>query len=42
MLCTLALIVCAILALFSARFRPLLREAIQCVLRPATPRKRTN
>ena len=41
MLCLLALIACAILAVFSARFRPLVSEAIECVLRRVTLRKCT-
>ena len=41
MLCFLALIACAILAVFSARFRPLVKEAIACVLRRVTLRKCT-
>ncbi len=41
MLCILALIACAVLAIFSARFRPLVNEALQCVLRRVTLRKCT-
>jgi protein-disulfide isomerase len=41
MLCLLALITSAVLAAFSARYRPLAREAIECVLRRVTLRKCT-
>ena len=41
MLCLLALIACTILAVFSARFRPLAKEAIECVFRRVTLRKCT-
>ena len=39
MICVLALIVFSILALFSARYRPLAREAFDCVFRKVTLRK---
>jgi len=41
MLCLLALLVFATLALFSARYRPLAREAVACVFRRLTLRKCT-
>ncbi len=41
MLCFLGLLVLAILALFSARYRPLAREALDCVFRRVTLRKCT-
>jgi thiol-disulfide isomerase/thioredoxin len=41
MLCLLTLLVVAVLATFSARYRPLAREALDCVLRRMTLRKCT-
>ena len=41
MLCLLGLLVLAVLALFSARYRPLAREAFDCVFRRITLRKCT-
>ena len=41
MLCVLGLLVLATLALFSARYRPLAREAVDCVFRRITLRKCT-
>ncbi len=41
MLCFVGLLVLAFLALFSARYRPLAREAVDCVLRRVTLRKCT-
>ena len=41
MLCFLGLLVLAILAVFSARYRPLAREAVACVFRRVTLRKCT-